>query len=525
MTVMRTLAVALSGLQGQLVQVEAAVTSQLPGMSVIGLPDAALAEAKQRVRVACQSSGLQLSSRFITLNLSPAELPKNGAGFDLALAISALAASGELPSDRLSNTVHIGELGLDGSVRRSLGVLPAVLAAHRAGIRTVMVASVCSQEARLVEGVEIVAVRTLLEAVNWHRGERIGNPHPSDTGTADAGKHEGSRNAIGSSQSAEKLDMVDVVGHEDAVLGLTVAAIGGHHISMTGPPVTGKTMLASRLPTLLPDLEHDEAVQVSSIASLSEAHPLTQLLRRPPFQAPHHTLTLGAMVGFGQRVVKPGVMTRASGGVLFLDEAPEFSPHVLEALRQPLESGKISIQRAGLSTELPAKFQLVLASNPCPCGNNDVMGMNCSCEPAARRRYANRVSGPLRDRIDVQLSVWQLNPTVLLSLSKGEQHRRTSFELRKLVSEARRRTASRLEATPWRLNGEVSGAWLRHPDHRLSSSASEPLDQAFERAAISMRGYDRALRVAWSFADLDGEAAPTRAHVIRALSLRTGVHA
>lgn len=284
-------------------------------------------------------------------------------------------------------------------------------------------------------------------------------------------------------------------------------------------------MLASRLPTLLPDLDHDEAVQVSSIASLSEAHPLTQLLRRPPFQAPHHTLTLGAMVGFGQRVVKPGVMTRASGGVLFLDEAPEFSPHVLEALRQPLESGKISIQRAGLSTELPAKFQLVLASNPCPCGNNDVTGMNCSCEPAARRRYANRVSGPLRDRIDVNLSVWQVNPAVLLSLSKSEQHRCTSYELRKLVVEARRRTASRLKATPWRLNSEVSGAWLRHPDHRLSSSASEPLDQAFERAAISMRGYDRALRVAWSFADLDGDAAPTRAHVLRALSLRTGVHA
>lgn len=511
MTVTRTLAIALTGLQGQVVQVEAAVTAQLPGMSVIGLPDAALAEAKQRIRIACQSSGLSLSPRFITLNLSPAELPKNGAGFDLAMAISALAASSQLPQDRLADTVHIGELGLDGSVRRSFGVLPAVLAARRAGLTTVMVAQECVAEAHLVSGVTVVGVRSLLDAAHWHQGNlREGHTSPKPEGARPHGE-------------GEELDIADIVGQDDAVEALTVAAVGGHHVSMVGPPGTGKTMLAARLPTLLPDLDDATAVEVSSIASLSSTRPLTSLIRRPPFEAPHHSLTLGAMIGTGTRTVKPGAITRASGGVLFLDEAPEFSPKVLDALREPIESGSICVQRASLSVTLPARFQLVLAANPCPCGNSDVMGVNCSCEPASRRRYAARLSGPLRDRVDIRMNIWQINPALIRSeLSSGGRPRPTSSDLRKRVCEARLRSAARLKGTPWRLNSHVSGVWLRHPDQRLSSQVTQPLDDAFHRGQVSMRGYDRALRLAWSFADSESESQPTRAHVVRALSLRNG---
>lgn len=518
MTVVRTLAIALTGLNGQLVEVEAAVSSQLPGIAVIGLPDAALAEAKQRIRVACQSSGFALSHRFITLNLSPADLPKNGSGFDLAMALAALSASGVVGAEQMASIVHTGELGLDGSVRRARGVLPTVLAAKQLGIASVMVPTECLTEAQLVRGIQIIPIATLAEAVAWYRGETVDAP-PVFRRSQSAGTQ--TVHASSSVTSTEQ-DMSDVVGHGEAVQAMVIAAVGNHHVSMLGPPGTGKTMLAARLPSILPDLNDQEAIEVTSIASLQEQVKIDALLRRPPFESPHHTVTLAAMLGSGARSVTPGVITRASRGVLFLDEAPEFSRSVLDSLRQPLESGSITIQRARLNVTLPASFMLVLAANPCPCGKFGVRDAQCNCTGGVRQRYGAKLSGPLKDRVDLHLDIPRVTTGWHLGLSlSSETHTPTSAELRSRVRDARRRTAHRLRHTPWQFNAQLSGAWLRHSDHRPPREATAALDEAFDRGLLSMRAYDRVLRVAWSLADLEEESSPTRSHVTRALSYRS----
>lgn len=290
MTVARTLAVALTGLTGQIVEVEAAVSSQLPGIAVIGLPDTALAEAKQRIRVACQNSGFTLSRRFITLNLSPAELPKNGSGFDLGMALAALVVSGEVPQTQMADTMHIGELGLDGAVRRTAGTLPAVQAARQAGINRVMVPFDSVAEAQLIPDIEVIGVRTLCEAAAWHRGEKVA-----------AGQRDHQVEADTETSDFHESDMSHVLGHEHAVDALAVAAVGGHHTSLLGPPGTGKTMLASRIPSIMPELDDEEAIEVTAIASLSGSSEIRQLMRTPPFESPHHSITLSAMVGGGTR--------------------------------------------------------------------------------------------------------------------------------------------------------------------------------------------------------------------------------
>ena len=518
--VCRAAAIAMAGLDGTLVQVEAGVSNQLPGFAIIGLPDTALAEAKQRVRVATQQAGFSLTDRFLTVNLSPAALPKQGSGFDLAIALSALAASAQLPAHRLGDVVHVGELSLDGDLRRPPGLLSAVLAAQRLGCQQVMVPAACAREASLVTGIEVIAADSLRGAVQWHRGE-AGSWRVVTAETETTDRQNG---LAGSTGTIGADDISDVVGQAAAIEALVVAAAGRHHLSMVGPPGAGKTLLASRLTSILPDLNDDESITVSSIASLGGAS-LTELVRRPPFESPHHSASKVAIIGGGDaRGVHPGSITRACHGVLFLDEAPEFSRDVLDGLRQPLESGVIEIHRAKVHAVLPARMQVVIAANPCPCGNADSINsaQPCVCTPHQRRRYLARLSGPLMDRIDLRLHVRRV-PNILLA--HDEQPRPTSMQLRQRVVAARARASERLKDTPWRTNGELKGSWLRAPATRLSRSATAVLDAAYSRGAISMRGYDRVLRLAWTVADLADKERPERSDVAYALALRSGAAA
>lgn len=527
MPVARTRAVALVGLAGSIVEVEADLSSQLPAFVIIGLPDAALGEARERVRSAATNAGCALPSRRLTVNLSPASLPKHGSAFDLAIALACLAAAGSVDAESVGRFVHLGELGLDGRLRPTHGILPAVLAAVRAGHERIMVPVANAAEARLVPGAEIVAVATLREAVERHGGD----PGPAPHRLGDAASVTETSDATPSPPFVPDGDLADVLGGEEAIQALLVAAAGGHHLLLAGPPGAGKTMLASRLPGILPDLEPDAALEVACLRSLT-GHPIGETLSvRPPFEAPHHTASAAAMVGGGSRVIRPGAAARASHGVLFLDEAPEFPANVLDALRQPIESGRISIHRANSVATFPARFQLVLAANPCPCGGGDSPEEACACPPAAKRRYFARISGPLLDRVDLRLWVNRVTPSRLAierdrALDPGAAPTLTSRAARERVISARAAAAERLSGTPWRTNAEMPGPWLRgagglHP----GSKATRALDLSLERGGVTMRGYDRVLKVAWTIADLEGAERPDHQHVGRALMMRGGVPA
>lgn len=500
----RTRAVALVGLTGHLVEVEAHLASALPAFALVGLPDASLAEARDRVRAAVGSTGLTWPNRRITVNLSPAALPKSGPGFDLAVAVAVLAAAELLEARPAAGVVHLGELGLDGRLRPVRGVLPAVAAAVAAGHRDVVVPEAEAPEAALVPGARVVACRSLAQVVHRYGGTvAVPDVPPAPPVRA------------GGAQRTPPGDLADVLGQSEARAAVEVAAAGGHHLLLVGPPGAGKTMLASRLPGLLPDLDEADAVEVTAVHSVAGTFdPDGGLLRRPPYEDPHHTATPASIVGGGSGLPRPGAASRAHRGVLFLDEAPEFPTAVLQTLRQPLEHGEVVVHRAAGAARYPARFQLVLAANPCPCGRAIGTGLACTCRSLERRRYFGKLSGPLLDRVDVQVEVPAVRRAEL-----GEPAESTATVAAR-VAAARAAQTARWVGTPWRVNGEVPGRVLRD---RLGADRGllGLVDRGVDRGTLTLRGADRVLRLAWTVADLSGRAAPSRDDVGRAVALRT----
>ncbi|GAB2833189.1 YifB family Mg chelatase-like AAA ATPase [Actinoallomurus bryophytorum] len=517
MALARTRAVALFGVDGQIVDVEAAITNGVPGLHLVGLPDTALSEARDRVRAAILHSGENWPNRHVTVSLFPASLPKRGSGFDIAIAVAVLGAGEALPTDACAGLVMIGELGLDGRIRPVSGVLPAVLAAADSGADTVIVAKGNAAEASLVPDVKVVAVGSL-RALLARLRDLPPPEDPDDEADVEGPAPHTDGLAARSKARRGDLDLADVRGQAEGRKILEVSAAGGHHVCFMGPPGCGKTMLAERLPTLLPDLERGAALEVTAIHSVAGTLPAGQpLITRPPFQAPHHTASRAALVGGGSaRMIQPGAASLAHRGILFLDEGPEFGGGVLDALRQPLEEGEVVIARSGATARFPARFTMLLAANPCPCAAPKVR--DCSCAPSVRRRYLARLSGPLLDRVDLKS---RLKEVTRAELRYDLELAESSEVVAERVLTARDRTRRRLADTPWRTNAEIPGRELRRrfapPGQALAT-----LDRPLADGRLSARGLDRVVRVAWTLTDLIGKEGPTTDEINQALALWEG---
>lgn len=502
------LSIGLIGIRAFVIQIQTFISPGLPYFSIIGLPDTSLSEARERVKSACHACGFRWPATRVTVNMSPASMPKRGASHDLAIAASVLSAAGAIPHNALEGTVVIGEVNLDGTVLPVNGLLPIMLHARSRGIKRAVVPYANLEEASLIDGIAIAGVRHLGELIEL-AGGTADYRLPHDL-SADE------RQNTNVMDHPVPGDMDEVIGQHATKKALEVAAAGGHHLLMVGPPGSGKTMLASRLPGIMSPLDEYQQLEVASIRSICGTLSQYGVSDIPPFEAPHHTASCPALVGGGHGLAQPGAISRAHCGVLFMDEAPEFSVRALQSLREPLESGYVVLSRFGGTVHYPARFQLVMAANPCPCGFDYGSGERCTCRERDRIRYFARLSGPILDRIDIQVEV----PPVTRLSDHGITPQETSTTIRMRVTAARHAARQRFADQGWTCNAQASGTWLREHTPRTVLNI---IDRALSCERLSLRGADRAMRLAWTLADLDGASSPHHNHILSAISLRARI--